>query len=103
MPSPSLTEQEKIEAFCRELAQCLRQITGGQVAPSEEEPAFLANQVTAQPASTEVGGDLSSETNLLSEATTYSGSDQPTKLTRKPRTRQQAAKEHNRTQRRRAS
>jgi hypothetical protein len=30
MPNLSLTEQEKIEAFCRELAQSLRQITGRQ-------------------------------------------------------------------------
>jgi hypothetical protein len=103
MPSPSLTEQEKIEAFCRELAQSLRQITGSQVAPSEEELASLAAQVTAKPTSAEAGGDSSSEAGRPSGTTTDSGPSQPTRLTRKPRTRQQTTQERQHTQRRRAS
>jgi hypothetical protein len=49
MQNLSLTEQDKIEAFCRELAQSLRQITGRQAEPTEEELTSLASRVTAKP------------------------------------------------------
>lgn len=103
MSNLSLTEQEKIEAFCRELAQCLRQITGSQVASSEEELASLAAQVTAEPAAPEAGDARSSEASTTSGAAAEASSNQPVKPTRKPHTHEQAPKGHNHIQRRRAS
>jgi hypothetical protein len=72
MPNLSLTEQEKIEAFCRELAQSLRQITGSQVTVSEEEFASLAQQVTAKPSASE-SNDAPSSPAIVSPDSTGTG------------------------------
>lgn len=45
----TLTTEEKIEAFCRELAQALRQLTGRDAPITDQEFKTLASQVKATP------------------------------------------------------
>jgi len=46
---PSLAVDEKIEAFCRELANALRQITGYTVPSTDQEFKAMAQRVQATP------------------------------------------------------